>query len=130
MAAFQRFEDIQAWQKSREFTNEIYSLHKNNSFKNDFILHNQLMRAAISISSNIAEGYERGGKNEFIQFLSIAKGSAGEARSQLYIAYDQKYLSAESFQKLFEEITEISRMIDGLITYLKKSDLKGIRYKK
>jgi four helix bundle protein len=116
MATFQRFEDIQAWQKSREFTNVIYSLHKNNSFKNDFILHNQLMRAAISISSNIAEGYERGGKNEFIQFLSIAKGSASEARSQLYIAYDQKHLGGDSFQKLFDMITEISRMIDGLIT--------------
>ena len=130
MATFNSFEDIEAWQKSREFANEIYALHKNSFFKNDFILHNQLMRAAISISSNIAEGFERGGKIEFIQFLSIAKGSAGEARSQLYIAYDQKYLNGDSFQKPFDMVTEISRMINGLITYLKKSDHKGIRYKK
>jgi len=88
------------------------------------------MRAAISISSNIAEGFERGGKNEFIQFLSIAKGSAGEARSQLYIAYDQQYINTGTFQRLIEIITEISRMISGLITYLQKTEHKGIKYKK
>jgi four helix bundle protein len=88
MATFERFEDIQAWQKAREFVNEIYALHKNSPLKYNLILFNQLMRASISIISNIAEGFERGGKNEFIQFLAIAKGSAGEARSQLYIAYD------------------------------------------
>lgn len=88
------------------------------------------MRAAISISSNIAEGFERGGKNEFIQFLSIAKGSAGEARSQLYIAYDQQYINTDTFQRLIEIITEIYRMISGLIPYLQKTEHKGIKYKK
>ena len=130
MATFERFEDIEAWQKAREFVNEIYALHKNSPLKYDLILFNQLMRASISIISNIAEGFERGGKNEFIQFLAIAKGSAGEARSQLYIAYDQKYLNGDSFQKLFNMITEISRMMSGLIAYLKKSEHKGVRYKK
>ena len=73
MATFASFEDIEAWQKSREFANQIYALHKNSPLKNDFILFNQLVKAAISISSNIAEGFERGGKNESIQFLAIAK---------------------------------------------------------
>ena len=96
MATFKSFEDIEAWQKARELTVEIYSISKKGPFGKDYALKNQIQRASIAVMSNIAEGFERGGNREFSQFLSIAKGSVGEVRSQLYIALDQEYLHGES----------------------------------
>lgn len=92
MATFQRFEDIVVWQKSRELTREIYRISKQGPFSKDFGLQDQIRRASMSIMSNIAEGFERSGSGEFMQFLAIAKGSTGEVKSQLYVAIDQEYL--------------------------------------
>ncbi len=99
MATFKKFEDIKAWQKSRELTNEIYEATAQGDFARDFGLKDQIRRAAVSIMSNIAEGFERSGTGEFVQFLAIAKGSSGEVRSQLYVALDQQYLSCPAVRR-------------------------------
>ena len=88
MASFKTFEEIDAWQKSRELTKQIYTLTSSGAFGRDYGLKDQIRRSAVSIMSNIAEGFERSGTGEFTQFLAIAKGSAGEVRSQLYVALD------------------------------------------
>jgi four helix bundle protein len=106
MAKVKKFEEIQSWQKGRELANEVYRVTNIGSFARDFGLRDQIRRAAISIISNIAEGFERGGDREFIQFLSIAKGSAGELRSQLYIALDQRYITVEEFNQMAATATE------------------------
>ena len=129
MATFQKFEDIEAWQRARKLTREIYTVSNENPFSKDFGLRDQIRKASVSIMSNIAEGFERGGTKEFIQFLSIAKGSSGELRSQLYVALDQGYLKEEMFDRLLVTALETSRMISGLISYLRKSKMKGTKYK-
>ena len=129
MATFRKFEDITAWQKSRELTREIYRLTSTHNFSKDFGLKDQIRRASVSIMSNIAEGFERSGTNEFNHFLATAKGSAGEVRSQLYVALDQDYITLAIFERLNASVAEISRMIAGLMDYLKKSGLKGTRFK-
>jgi len=92
-------------------------------------LRDQIRRAAISILSNVAEGFERGGDNEFLQFLSVAKGSSGEARSQLYVALDQSYISENQFESLSKSVTEVSQLISGLMKYLRQSNLRGSKYR-
>jgi four helix bundle protein len=129
MATFQSFEEIEAWQKARQLTREIYKISGDEVFSRDFGLCNQIRRSSVSIMSNIAEGFERGGTNEFVNYPSIAKGSAGEVRRHLYIAVDQEYIQKETFTVLFDLVSEISRMITGMIKYLRKSGLKGIKYK-
>ena len=129
MATFQKFEDIEAWQRARKLTREIYTVSNENPFSKDFGLRDQIRKASVSIMSNIAEGFERGGTKEFIQFLSIAKGSSGELRSQLYVALDRGYLKEEMFDRLLVTALETSRMISGLINYLRKSKMKGTKYK-
>ena len=95
----------------------------------DFALVNQIRRALISILSNIAEGFEREGNTEFLQFLSIAKGSCGEVRAQLYIAFDQNYIDEASFSSISETLKETSRTISGLMKYLKGADFRGSKFK-
>ena len=129
MATFQKFEDIAAWQRARELTKDIYTLTSKGEFSRDFGLKDQIRRASVSIMSNIAEGFERSGTGEFKQFLATAKGSAGEVRSQLYVALDQQYISRDTFAQLNSPVTEISKMIAGLMDYLKRSGLKGTRFK-
>ena len=129
MTTFQRFEDIEAWQRAWELTREIYTISNKGPFSKDFGLRGQVRRASVSIMSNIAEGFERGGTKEFVQFLSVAKGSSGELRSQLYVALDQGYLNEDVFDWLFTTALETSRMISGLINYLRKSKMKGTKYK-
>ncbi len=126
----ERFEDILAWQKARQLTREIYTASNRGQFARDFGLLDQTRRASVSIMGNIAEGFERGGDKEFSQFLSIAKGSSGEVRSHLYVALDQKFLSQPEFESLSLQATEISRMISGLMNYLKRSDLRGSKFKR
>jgi len=92
-------------------------------------LRDQIRRACVSIVSNIAEGFERSGTGEFVQFLSAAKGSAGEVRAQLYVALDCNYVDVATFQELSALTTQISRMISGLMAYLKQSGIKGTKYK-
>jgi four helix bundle protein len=128
MGKIARFEEIEAWQRSRELTKLIYQLSGSENFGRDFGLKDQIRRAAVSIPSNIAEGFERDGDKEFLQFLSIAKGSCGEVRAQLYIALDQKYLTKSQFNSVSNQLIELSRMISGLITYLRNSELRGRKY--
>jgi four helix bundle protein len=125
MAKVKKFEEIQSWKKARSLTNKIYQATLTGQFAKDFGLRDQVRRAAVSILSNIAEGFERGGDKEFLQFLAIAKGSAGELRAQLYVALDQQYISSETFKLLSTEVIEVSQLISGFIRYLKQSDLRG-----
>jgi four helix bundle protein len=124
-----RFEDLESWKKARKLTNTVYEATAKGRFMRDFGLKDQIRRAAISILSNIAEGFERGGDKEFLQFLAVAKGSCGEVRAQLYIAVDQGYLSQDLFEKLSNNTKEIGRLISGLMKYLSSSDLKGSKYR-
>ena len=129
MATYESFEELQVWQKARQLVNEVYTVSKNSEFGRDLGLQNQIRRAAVSVMSNVAEGFERGGTGEFVQFLSLAKGSAGEVRSQLYVAHDQGYLSLEEFDQLASLAIDTSRLISGLMSYLRKSGLKGPKFK-
>ncbi len=129
MSSFQRFEDIEAWQKARELTKAIYAMSNDGQFARDFGLRDQIRRASVSIMSNIAEGFGRGGNKEFIQFLSTAKGSASEVQAQLYVALDAGYINQDQFQKLYSETEATARMIAGLLRYLQNSDYKGAKYK-
>jgi four helix bundle protein len=129
MAKIKKFEDLEVWKEARELCKIVYSLTNKPVFSKDFDLVRQIRRSSGSIMDNIAEGLERDGKKEFIQFLSIAKGSAGEVRSQSYRAFDQNYISKEEFNELYEKANSISKMLSGFINYLKNSELKGIKYK-
>jgi len=129
MSSFQRFEDIEAWQKARELTKAIYAMSNDGQFARDFGLRDQVRRASVSIMSNIAEGFGRGGNKEFMQFLSTAKGSASEVQAQLYVAIDAGYINQDQFQKLYSETEATARMIAGLLRYLQNSDFKGAKYK-
>ena len=122
------FEDIESWEQARELTKLIYQHSKRGEFARDFGLRDQIRRASTSIMSNIAEGFERGGDKEFIQFLSTAKGSCGEVRSQLYVALDQEYLTQATFEPLRQMTVSISRLIAGFMKYLQTSDLRGHQY--
>ncbi len=126
---FERFEDIEAWKKARELANEIFQLTLEELFIKDFELKNQIRAASGSVMDNIAEGFERNGKAEFVNFLSIAKGSCGEVRSQLYRALDRKYVQEDKFDFLKGRSIEVSKMIGGLMNYLKQSPLKGSKFK-
>ena len=130
MATIEKFEDIEAWKQAREITNLIYKISSESKFSKDFALTNQLRRASISILSNIAEGFERNGDKEFIQFLTVAKGSCGEVRAQLYVAVDQDYIDEQVFKIIQGKLTETSRLLSGLIKYLQASDLKGSKFKR
>lgn len=119
MPKFNTFEDIISWQKARVLNLDIYNItNKNENFSKDYALRDQIRRSSVSITSNIAEGFEKRTTKEFIRFLYIAKGSAGECRSQLYLAFDLNYISNDEFKKLNVKVQEISKLISGLIKYL------------
>lgn len=128
MATIEKFEDILAWQKGRDLTKAVYEYSSRGPFSRDFALRDQIRRAAISITSNIAEGFERDGNRELIQFLSHSKGSCGEVRSQLYVALDQNYLTQAEHQDLENLCLETSRLINGFSQYLQNSKIKGRKY--
>jgi four helix bundle protein len=128
MATVRRFEDLMCWQLAREIAKEVYQISKTGEMSRDFGLVNQLRRAAGSIMDNIAEGFDRGSRGEFVQFLGIAKGSAGEVKSQLYRALDQNYLPQNTFDELTTKVDACTRLIKGMLTYLSSSPLKGERY--
>lgn len=130
MAIIRRFEEIEAWQAARELVRAIYECSKQGEFSKDFALRDQIRRAAISTMSNIAEGFERDGKPEFIQFLSMAKGSAGEVESHLCVALDQAYISEAQFKELREKARATERLLAGFINYLRTSDIRGQKFKK
>jgi four helix bundle protein len=129
MARIKKFEELEAWKKARDMGKAIYRVTSTGSFPRDFGLRDQIRRAGVSAMSNIAEGFERGGDKEFRQFLAVAKGSVGEVKSQLYVALDAGFLTAKAFDDLYALATETSRLIAGLMRYLKDSDFKGVKYK-
>ncbi len=128
MSSISKFEDLEIWQKARVLCANIYKETSSTKFSKDFELIRQIKRASGSIMDNIAERFERDGNREFIQFLSIAKGSAGEVRSQLYRALDQEYISQKSFNDMYELSNDISRMISSFIGYLNKTEVKGRKF--
>jgi len=130
LATAKRFEDLEAWQKARQLAITVYRVSSSGRFNRDFVLRDQARRAVVSIVSNIAEGFERGGNREFMQFLAMSKGSCGELRAQLHLAKDLAYLSEGDFELLMNEALRISRMLSGLLGYLRQSDMRGSKYGK
>ena len=128
MAEIKRFEDIEAWQRGRQLVQAIYEISSLGDFAKDFGLKEQIRRAAASVMSNIAEGFERGGDKEFLQVLALAKASGGEVRSQLYVALDQNYWNEAQFRSISEQAIQISQLIAGFMRYLQQSDLRGSKY--
>ena len=128
MSTVKRFEDLKVWQEGRVVNKQIYKLTRNTQFSNDRALVDQIRRASFSINANIVEGFERGSNNEFNYFLSIAKGSAGEVLNLLYVALDEKYLTAHEFESAYGRVFLLMRRIGSLMKYLKGSKIKGTRY--
>ena len=122
------FEDLEIWKEARRLTREIYCLTSGSQFSKDFNLRGQIQSAAVSVMSNIAEGFERGGNQEFIQFLYVAKASCGEVRSHLYVALDQSYVAPKDCENTSKSFRRLSIMISNLIDYLKRSGMKGSKY--
>ncbi|MCF8273874.1 MAG: four helix bundle protein [Flavobacteriaceae bacterium] len=129
MATIQRFEDLEIWQEARRLFNQIKDIIIETKLKNDFKLKDQIKGASGSVMDNIAEGFERDGNLEFRQFLSIAKGSAGETRSQLYRIFDSDYISEDKLKILVNEYEQLSKRIAAFISYLNKKDFKGNKFK-
>lgn len=130
MATIARFEDLEIWKEARKLSKEIYLITLNNSdFKMDFRFRDQIRASSGSIMDNIAEGFERNGNLEFRQFLSIAKGSTGEMRSQLYRALDFNYITQEVFEVLKTDSENLSGKINNFITYLNKKEFKGTKFR-
>ncbi len=119
MATVEHFEELEVWQRARALVGKIYRLAKQGEFAKDFGFRNQICRAAVSIVSNIAEGFERRSGNQFQQFLDIANGSSGEVRAQLYIALDLGYITRDQFQDAYQDIVSIGKMLTSLIRYLR-----------
>ena len=128
MSTIKSFEDLIAWQKARTLNVLIYKISEQGLFGKDYALKDQIRRASISIMSNIAEGFERNGNKEFIQFLSVAKASNAEVRSQLFIALDLKYIDKEKFDEVHKLSVEVGKIINGFIEYLKSSDFRGNKF--
>ena len=122
------FEELEIWKDARHLTQEVYMISKASPFSKDYGLRDQIRRASVSIMSNIAEGFERGGNQEFVQFLYIAKGSCGEVRSQLYVALDQEYVDRKVTDDLLVILKRLSVMIKHLIDHLKQSGMRGPKY--
>ena len=114
MSKISKFEDLIAWQKARQLASEVYRATRGGALAKDFGLSNQIQRASVSIMSNIAEGFERGKRAEFHQFLSTAKASCAEVRSQLYVALDNGYIERSHFDSLMSKATEVGRIVGGL----------------
>ena len=124
----ERFEDLEVWKEARELCLFIKEITNTESFSKDFRFRDQIKTSSGSIMDNIAEGFERDGKKEFIQFLSIAKGSSGDTRSQCYRAFDYSYIPKETLDQLLERTIKLSKKLASFINYLKSSDIKGTKY--
>ena len=128
MATISRFEELEIWQLARQQANELYYIYSIDLFAKDYELRNQISRSSGSVMDNIAEGFERSGNKEFLNYLIIAKASNGEVRSQLYRSIDRKYINNEKFEDLKLKCESLSKRITSFIKYLKDSDRKGFRY--
>jgi four helix bundle protein len=122
------FEQLEVWQKARAFAQAIHSILQSAPLSMDFELKNQLNRSSGSIMDNIAEGYERNNNKEFIYFLFVAKGSAGESRSQLFRAFDRNYIDQTTHDNLHTQCLDISQQLSRFIDYLKKSPITGYKH--
>lgn len=128
MSKIEKLEDLIMWQKAIDLSVDIYTLDNEQLLK-DFSFRDQISRASVSVASNIAEGYGRGGNAEFINFLSIAKGSLYELKTQLIIASRAEYISQPEFEHLISQIEEIIKLVSGMMNYLQNSTLKGHKKK-
>ena len=128
MATITQFEDLEIWQEARKLAKEVFIISKETDLKTDFKFKEQIKASSGSVMDNIAEGFERDGNLEFRQFLSIAKGSAGETRSQIYRLYDCEYISEEQFKDLKNKYENLSGKIKNFITYLNKKNFKGNKF--
>ena len=129
MATIQKFEDLEVWKKARILSNKVYPLTFIEPIASDFRMKDQMRGSVGSIMDNIAEGFERGSKLEFINSLTISKGETGELKSQLYRCLDNKYISQKLFDELYSLANEITKMITSFINYLNKSKIKGQKFK-
>ena len=123
-----RFEDLEIWQLAKELYKKVFKITSDKPFCNDFKFRDQIRASSGSVSDNIAEGFERGGNKEFIQFLSVSKGSCGETRNQSYRAFDNNYITESDLNELLEPTDKISRKTSNLIKSLKASDHKGVKF--
>ena len=130
MATITTFEELDIWQLGREICQDVWDKFENSALGKDFELKNQMNRSSGSIMDNIAEGFERNGRKEFIQFLSYSKGSCGELRSQLYRAFDRKHITEEEFEFLKEKTITESKKIGSFMSYLLKSENNGSKFNK
>jgi len=122
MTTIKNFEELTSWQKARELAGYIYELTRHDMFSRDFGLRDQIQRAASSVMHNIAEGFESGSDPEFVRFLKMARRSAGEVQSQLYLALDVGYINEDERQKAYNLATEVKKLINGMMTYLRKTN--------
>jgi four helix bundle protein len=130
MAKIERFEDLQVWQLAREICNDVWTLFETTSLGKDYELKNQMSRCSGSVMDNIAEGFERNGTREFIQFLSISKGSCGELKSQLYRALDRKHITQEQFENIIAKTDTENKKIGSFIVYLNSKEYRGSKFHK
>ena len=129
MEKVKRFEDLEVFQRARVLCKEIYRITRGEPFKNDFRFVQQIRAAAGSVMDNIAEGYERDGNKEFVNFLYIAKGSCGEVKSQLLRASDVGFIEKEIYGELSQQCMEIGKLLFSLISSIRQSDVTGIKYR-
>jgi four helix bundle protein len=125
MPTVSRFEELECWQVARELTRRAYALSRSGALSRDFGLRDQMRRAAVSVMSNISEGFESRTKALFVEFLGRAKGSAGELRAQLYVALDAEYLGRTDFDELFEMVERCSSQLSRLMSYLREDIASG-----
>ena len=130
MATIQRFEDLEVWKKSREICKYIKILTSKEQCSRDYSLKDQIKRSSGSAMDNIAEGFERDGNKEFVNFLTISKGSIGEVRSQTYRAFDYEYINQEEFEFMINETVSLSERLGKFISYLRNTEYKGVKFKK
>lgn len=130
MNEIKRFEDLEIWKLAREVAKEVNELTKRQDFLKDFELIKQIKSSSGSAMDNIAEGFERNGNHEFHQFLAISKGSSGETRSQLYRAYDFGYITEKELEIYISKCLTLSRKTGNLMEYLRKTEFKGIKFRK
>jgi four helix bundle protein len=130
MATVERFEDLECWKSGRVLRQAIYRYTRGQRFAMDHALVSQIRRAAQSVTSNIAEGFEREGNREFLQFLSQSKGSIGEVKDQLYTALDEAYITEQEFRQAYTLADDTTRITGGLMSYLRRAQITGSKFKR